>query len=73
MWEKEKYVILKSMAHREESGICAFERFLASIGNPPEEVWRENPTIRGWVWKNKNYRYVPEKLLNAYHMRVWGE
>ena len=42
----------------------AFEKFVAQLGNSPEESWHMNTRIKAWVHANKNLRYVPEFLLD---------
>jgi hypothetical protein len=41
-----------------------FEQLIAALGTP-EQYWPEHPVIRKWVHQHKNFRYVPERLLEA--------
>jgi len=47
----------------------AFEHMAAILHLSPGEY--ENSTVlRGWVRKNKDHRYVPSELLQAWGLRV---
>jgi hypothetical protein len=58
---------------RYEAKPTEFELLVASLGTP-EQYWAENTTIQKWVHANKNYKYVPESLLNLLgeHVTVEG-
>ena len=42
------------------------------LENDPQ-AWPISNSLRLWVKKNRNYRYVPEELLAAYGMHVLTE
>ena len=47
----------------------AFEHMVAILHLSPREY--ENSTVlRGWVRRNKDHRYVPSELLQAWGLRV---
>jgi hypothetical protein len=56
------------------TGPTAFELKVKRLGlaNSPEK-WTESPRLREWVKLNKNRRYVPEWLLDAYGLKGFYE
>jgi hypothetical protein len=50
-----------------------FEMLVARLHVLPQ-YWSENPAIRLWVHQHKNYKYVPESLLDELGETVlWEE
>ena len=47
-------------------GASSFEHFVATLGLAPEE-YVNSAELKEWVWRHKDYKYVPSELLE-----VWG-
>jgi len=50
-------------------GASAFEHMVAILHLSPGE-YQNSTVLRGWVRKNKDHRYVPSELLQAWGLRV---
>lgn len=48
-----------------------FERVAARLKLSPEQ-YTSSPQLREWVEKNWRQKFVPEKLLKAWHLNDWG-
>jgi hypothetical protein len=48
---------------------CAFDCFVRE-NQIPEILWDQSVAVREWAKKNANRRYVPERVLNAFHIEV---
>ena len=51
------------------SGASAFEHLVLKLGFSPGH-YQDSIVLREWVQKNKNYRYVPSELLQAWGLKV---
>jgi hypothetical protein len=47
----------------------SFDEVVAHLQLSPNE-YRDSPALREWVRHNKNQRYVPTELLNAFGFEV---
>jgi hypothetical protein len=54
---------------QEEPQECAFECFVRE-NQIPEILWDQSIAVREWAKKNAHRRYVPEHVLNAFHIEV---
>jgi len=50
-------------------GASAFEHLVVRLGLSPKQ-YQDSTVLREWVQKNKNYRYVPSELLQAWGFKV---
>jgi hypothetical protein len=50
-------------------GASAFKHLVVKLGLSPKQ-YQDSTVLREWVQKNKNYRYVPSELLQAWGLRV---
>jgi len=50
-------------------GASAFEHLVAMLGLSPKE-YGNSTVLRDWVRKNKDHRYVPSELLQAWGLGV---
>jgi hypothetical protein len=50
-------------------GASAFKHLVVKVGLSPKQ-YQDSTVLREWVQKNKNYRYVPSELLQAWGLRV---
>jgi len=51
------------------AGASTFEHFVLMLGLAPEE-YEDSTVLREWARKNKNDRYVPSELLQAWGFTV---
>lgn len=51
------------------TGASTFEHLVATLGLSPEE-YEASPVLRDWVRRNKDHRYVPSVLLQAWGFKV---
>ena len=47
----------------------SFEQMVKTLNIPPEE-YRSSPELKEWVRQNKDQRYVPPELLEAFGFQV---
>ncbi len=47
----------------------SFERVVKALNILPEE-YQSSPELKEWVWRNKDHKYVPTGLLEAFGFRV---
>jgi hypothetical protein len=50
-------------------GVNGFESVVADLGLTPDQ-YEHSAALQNWVRKNKNQRYVPPELLQAWGMEV---
>ncbi len=48
-----------------------FEQLVKRLKLDPEQ-YSSSPQLRDWVEKNWRQKFVPEKLLRAWHLSEWG-
>jgi hypothetical protein len=48
-----------------------FEQVVKRLKLGPEQ-YASSPQLREWVEKNWRQKFVPEKLLRAWHLSEWG-
>ena len=51
------------------NGTSAFDSMVKSLGLSPEQ-YEDSTTLRNWVNKNKDHKYVPPELLQAWGLAV---
>jgi hypothetical protein len=52
--------------------ISSFESVVKSLGLSPEQ-YESSTALRSWVQKNKNHKYVPQDLLEAFGFEASSE
>ena len=50
----------------------SFEQMVKTLNISPEE-YRSSPELKEWVRQNKDHRYVPPELLEAFGFQVDAE
>jgi hypothetical protein len=53
------------------AGTCSFEEVVKTLGLSPNE-YEQSAQLKAWVQKNKDQKYVPPGLLQAWNMGVDG-
>jgi hypothetical protein len=54
------------------SSISSFDSLVKSLGLSPDQ-YENSPTLKEWVHKNKDHKYVPLDLLEAWGLTALSE